>query len=45
MIFENAKDFRNSLAKYVVEKYYQIKLRPNEAHRVRVNCKFKEKCK
>ncbi|KAH0655916.1 hypothetical protein KY285_030798 [Solanum tuberosum] len=37
MIFENAKKFRKALAKYVVEKYYQIKLRPNEAHRVGVH--------
>ncbi|KAK6791841.1 hypothetical protein RDI58_010922 [Solanum bulbocastanum] len=33
MIFENAKEFRKALAKYVVEKHYQIKLRPNEAHK------------
>ncbi|KAK6804325.1 hypothetical protein RDI58_002109 [Solanum bulbocastanum] len=45
MIFENAKKFRKALAKYVVEKNYQIKLRPNEAHRVRAKCKFKEKRK
>ncbi|KAK6776159.1 hypothetical protein RDI58_027160 [Solanum bulbocastanum] len=45
MIFENAKEFRKALAKYAVEKHYQIKLRPNEAHRVRAKCKFKEKCK
>ncbi|WMV52244.1 hypothetical protein MTR67_045629 [Solanum verrucosum] len=45
MIFENAKKFRKALAKYVVEKNYQIKLRPNEAHRVRAKCKFKGKCK
>ncbi|XP_049390426.1 uncharacterized protein LOC125854873 [Solanum stenotomum] len=45
MIFENAKEFRKALAKYAVEKNYQIKLRPNEAHRVRTKCKFKEKCK
>ncbi|KAK6786170.1 hypothetical protein RDI58_014695 [Solanum bulbocastanum] len=45
MIFENAKEFRKALAKYAVEKNYQIKLRPNEAHRVRAKCKFKEKCK
>ncbi|WMV25820.1 hypothetical protein MTR67_019205 [Solanum verrucosum] len=45
MIFENAKEFRKALAKYTVEKNYQIKLRRNEAHRVRAKCKFKEKCK
>ncbi|WMV26829.1 hypothetical protein MTR67_020214 [Solanum verrucosum] len=45
MIFENAKEFRKALAKYAIEKNYQIKLRPNEAHRVRAKCKFKEKCK
>ncbi|KAH0686118.1 hypothetical protein KY289_016874 [Solanum tuberosum] len=45
MFFENTKEFRKALAKYVVEKNYQIKLRPNEAHRVRAKCKFKEKCK
>ncbi|KAH0702390.1 hypothetical protein KY290_017679 [Solanum tuberosum] len=45
MFFENAKEFRKALEKYVVEKNYQIKLRPNEAHRVRAKCKFKEKCK
>ncbi|KAH0673642.1 hypothetical protein KY290_026799 [Solanum tuberosum] len=37
MIFENAKEFRKALAKYAVEKNYQIKLRPNEAHRVGVH--------
>ncbi|WMV29390.1 hypothetical protein MTR67_022775 [Solanum verrucosum] len=42
MIFENTKEFRKALAKYDVEKNYQIKLRPNEAHRVRAKCKFKE---
>ncbi|KAK6777528.1 hypothetical protein RDI58_024245 [Solanum bulbocastanum] len=45
MIFENAKEFRKALAKYAAEKHYQIKLRPNEAPRVRAKCKFKEKCK
>ncbi|KAH0666225.1 hypothetical protein KY285_027431 [Solanum tuberosum] len=45
MIFENAKKFRKALAKYAIENNYQIKLRPNEAHRVRAKCKFKEKCK
>ena len=45
MIFENAKEFRNALDKYTVEKNYQIKLRPNEAHRVWAKCKFQEKCK
>ena len=45
MIFKNAKEFRNALDKRVVEKIYQIKLRPNEAHRVRAKCKFQEKCK
>ncbi|WMV45033.1 hypothetical protein MTR67_038418 [Solanum verrucosum] len=33
MIFENVREFRKALAKYAVETNYQIKLRPNEAHR------------
>ncbi|KAK6787939.1 hypothetical protein RDI58_016464 [Solanum bulbocastanum] len=40
MIFENAKEFRKALAKYAIEKHYQIKSRPNEAHRVRAKCKW-----
>lgn len=39
MVFENVTQFRKTVADYVVEYRRQIKLRPNEPHRVRVKCK------
>ncbi|WMV25936.1 hypothetical protein MTR67_019321 [Solanum verrucosum] len=39
MVFEGANQFRKAVADYVVEYMRQIKLRPNEKHRVRVKCK------
>ncbi|WMV59314.1 hypothetical protein MTR67_052699 [Solanum verrucosum] len=39
MVFEGANQFRKAVADYVVEYRRQIKLRPNEKHRVRVKCK------
>ncbi|XP_009783063.1 uncharacterized protein LOC107771010 [Nicotiana tabacum] len=44
MIFENAIEFRKALANYAIEYKVQIKLRPNEPHRVRAKCKSK-RCK
>ncbi|KAH0687769.1 hypothetical protein KY290_019368 [Solanum tuberosum] len=39
MVFEGANQFRKAVADYAVEYRRQIKLRPNEKHRVRVKCK------
>ncbi|XP_049356434.1 uncharacterized protein LOC125821057 [Solanum verrucosum] len=39
MVFEGANQFRKTVADYDVEYRRQIKLRPNEKHRVRVKCK------
>ena len=44
MVFEGADQFRKAVADYVVEYRRQLKLRPNEKHRVRVKCK-NVKCK
>ena len=39
LVFENAVQFREALAKYAVLKGVDIKLRPNETGRVRGKCK------
>ncbi|EEF41081.1 conserved hypothetical protein [Ricinus communis] len=39
MVFENAVQFRNVVSKYDVHRGVQLKLRPNESHKVRVKCK------
>nr|ANJ02794.1 transposase [Solanum demissum] len=39
MVFEGANQFRKAVADYAVEYMRQIKLRPNEKHRVKVKCK------
>ncbi|KAH0639298.1 hypothetical protein KY285_035884 [Solanum tuberosum] len=39
MVFEGANQFRKAVTDYAVEYRRQIKLRPNEKHRVRVKCK------
>ncbi|WMV42718.1 hypothetical protein MTR67_036103 [Solanum verrucosum] len=39
MVFESANQFRKAVADYAVEYMRQIKLRPNEKHRVREKCK------
>ncbi|WMV23639.1 hypothetical protein MTR67_017024 [Solanum verrucosum] len=39
MAFEGANQFRKAVADYAVEYRRQIKLRPNEKHKVRVKCK------
>lgn len=44
MVFEGADQFRKAVADYAVEYRRQLKLRPNEKHRVRVKCK-NVKCK
>nr|XP_009587383.1 uncharacterized protein LOC104085132 [Nicotiana tomentosiformis]XP_009587384.1 uncharacterized protein LOC104085132 [Nicotiana tomentosiformis]XP_009587385.1 uncharacterized protein LOC104085132 [Nicotiana tomentosiformis]XP_033509034.1 uncharacterized protein LOC104085132 [Nicotiana tomentosiformis]XP_033509035.1 uncharacterized protein LOC104085132 [Nicotiana tomentosiformis] len=41
MIFENSKVFRKAVTDYVIEYKVQLKLRPNEKHRVRVRYKHK----
>jgi len=42
MIFENAKEFRRTMAEYVVEYKIKLKLRPSEKHRLRVKCQDKK---
>ena len=44
MVFEGEDQFRKAVADYDVEYRRQLKLRPNEKHRVRVKCK-NVKCK
>ena len=42
MVFENIMKFRKTVAKYAMVRVFSSRLRPNEAHRVRVTYK-KEK--
>ncbi|KAH0776290.1 hypothetical protein KY290_007701 [Solanum tuberosum] len=41
MIFESATQFRKVVADYVVQHKVQLRLKPNEPHRVRVKCEGK----
>ena len=41
MIFESATQFRKALADYAVQHKVQLRLKPNEPHRVRVKCEGK----
>ncbi|RZC44863.1 hypothetical protein C5167_037812 [Papaver somniferum] len=40
MEFMDRKDFKNHLRGYAVNKKFQYKLRPNDAERIKVNCKY-----
>ncbi|XP_049389222.1 uncharacterized protein LOC125853550 [Solanum stenotomum] len=41
MIFESATQFRKAVADYAVQHKVQLRLKPNESHRVRVKCEGK----
>ena len=41
MIFESATQFRKAVANYVVQHKVQLRLKPNEPHRVKVKCEGK----
>ncbi|WMV48790.1 hypothetical protein MTR67_042175 [Solanum verrucosum] len=41
MIFESATQFRKAVADYAVQHKVQLRLKPNEPHRVRVKCEGK----
>lgn len=45
MVFESVVQFRKTMQSYVVENQVQLKLKPNEKHRIRVKCKSKILCK
>nr|XP_009772176.1 PREDICTED: uncharacterized protein LOC104222632 [Nicotiana sylvestris] len=45
MVFENVKQFRSALQDYAVQRRVQIKLRPNEQHRVRAKCVNSTRCR
>ncbi|XP_019236917.1 PREDICTED: uncharacterized protein LOC109217142 [Nicotiana attenuata] len=43
-VFENAMQFRKVVQSYAIEYKVQLKLTPNEKHRIRVKCKSKGLC-
>ncbi|XP_070047313.1 uncharacterized protein [Nicotiana tomentosiformis] len=45
MVFESVKQFRTALQDYVVQRKVQIKLRPNEQHKVRAKYVNSTRCK
>ncbi|XP_019236079.1 PREDICTED: uncharacterized protein LOC109216384 [Nicotiana attenuata] len=45
MVFENVKQFKSALQDYAVQRRVQIKLRPNEQHRVRATCVNSTRCR
>ncbi|XP_009804002.1 uncharacterized protein [Nicotiana sylvestris] len=44
MVFENAMQFRKAVQSYAIEYKVQLKLNPNEKHKIRIKCKSKGLC-